>query len=211
MLNNRRVDDRDSDYVLGDLRCGLHQLVGHRVHRGHQRIEFLADKADRYPVSERLVGYRQAVAAFGLPENPALVCFLDDLNQNYYDLTCNLARTVDPAPTAIFTYNDWNAVAVMRALIDLGYRVPHVSVVGYDNVESSGYPHPPLNSLPQQAYQIGQVGTEKLIEPIHWSVDQPWSEHHVFFNPELLVRASTSPGLLMDLIMPVVGQTQVGS
>ena len=160
-----------------------------------------------------LVSGQAELLAFarGLPENPALVCFLDDLNQNYYDLTCNLARTVDPAPTAIFTYNDWNAVAVMRALIDLGYRVPHVSVVGYDNVESSGYPHPPLNSLPQQAYQIGQVGTEKLIEPIHWSVDQPWSEHHVFFNPELLVRASTSPGLLMDLIMPVVGQTQVGS
>lgn len=206
VLINRRVEDMDTDYTLGDLRHGLHKLVGHLVELGHRRIAFLADKAGRYPVNERLIGYQQALAAFGLDFDPALVRFFNPRCNTFYDLTCNLMNTLKPAPTAIFPYNDWNATAVVRALNDLGYRVPQdVSVVGYDDLEFVRYLNPPLTTLTQQAYQIGQVGTEILIEHIHRPQDQPWIPRHVFFKPELVVRGSTGPALAGSMIGKQVG------
>jgi len=193
VLINRQVEDMDTDTTLGDLRHGLHELVGHLVGLGHRRIAFLADKAGRYPVNERLIGYQQALAAFGLDFDPDLVRFFTPQCTTYYDLTCNLMTTLNPTPTAIFPYNDWNAVAVVQALNDLGYRVPRdVSVVGYDDLEFVRYLNPPLTTMTQQAYQIGQAGTEILIEHILCPPEQPWTPRHVFFKPELVVRGSTA-------------------
>lgn len=141
MLINRRLDDLDADYTLGDLRHGLHQLVGHLAQLGHRRIAFLADTPGRYPVNERsLIRYQLALAAFGLSYDPALVWYLDAPQQTFYDLTVKMMTRLTPPPTAIFPYNDWHATAVIRALTDLGYRVPQdVSVVGYDDLNFSQY------------------------------------------------------------------------
>lgn len=194
VLINRRLDDLDADYTLGDLRHGLHQLVGHLAQLGHRRIAFLADTPGRYPVNERLIGYQLALAAFGLCYDPALVWYLDSPQQTFYDLTVKMMTNLTPPPTAIFPYNDWHATAVIRALTDLGYRVPQdVSVVGYDDLNFSQYLTPPLTSMTQQAYQIGQCGTEILIERIQWPAERPWTTRHILFKPELVVRSSTGP------------------
>lgn len=193
VLINRRLDDMDSDYTLGDLRWGLRELVGHLSRLGHRRIAFLADRPGRYPVSERLIGYQQALAEFGIPYDPVLVRYFEPLRHNFYDLTVDLMASVYPTPTAIFPYNDWSAAAAIRALMDLGYRVPEdVSVVGYDDLEFARYLAPPLTTLTQQAYEMGKAGVDILVERLSWPEDRPWTPRHVIFKPELVVRSSTA-------------------
>jgi DNA-binding LacI/PurR family transcriptional regulator len=194
VLINRRLDDMDTDYTMGDLRWGLHELVGHLSRLGHRRIAFLADRPGRFPVTERLIGYQQALADFGIPFDSALVRYFASRQDNFYDLTRDLMASVRPAPTAIFPYNDWAAAATIRALVDLGYRVPEdVSVVGYDDLEVARYLMPALTTMTQQAYEIGKAGVDILVERLSWPVDRLWAPHRIVFKPELVVRSSTAP------------------
>jgi hypothetical protein len=49
-----------------------------------------------------------------------------------------------------FAANDLMAIGALRALRDAGRRVPDdVAVVGYDDIELSGYFHPPLTTIGQ--------------------------------------------------------------
>jgi LacI family transcriptional regulator len=95
-------------------------------------------------------------------------------------------------PTAIFTYNDWHAVAVLSSLYALGHRVPDdVSVVGYDDMPFARFLTPPLTSAIQQAYEIGQAGAQILVDRLRQPADEPWTARHVVFKPELVARQST--------------------
>jgi DNA-binding LacI/PurR family transcriptional regulator len=56
------------------------------------------------------------------------------------------------------------AFGVMQALIDAGRKIPQdVSVIGFDNVELSSIVHPPLTTIHQPKYEIGQAAVEILL------------------------------------------------
>ena len=135
VLVNRKLDDLDTDYALGDLQDGVRQIITHLYQLGHRRIAFLAGQMDRFPVCERWIGYREGLKAHGIPYDPALAPAWDEQDGCHRSAGPGLDASVPQPPTAIFTYNDWHAVAVLSALYALGYQVPDdVSVVGYDDL-----------------------------------------------------------------------------
>nr|WP_310794812.1 LacI family DNA-binding transcriptional regulator [Streptomyces sp. TLI_171] len=63
-----------ADCVVSSNREGAREGVAHLLGTGHRRVGFLGDlPASLYTRRERLAGYRDALAAAGLPEDPALV------------------------------------------------------------------------------------------------------------------------------------------
>ena len=191
VLVNRKLDDLDTDYALGDLRAGLWQIVAHLHELGHRRIAFLGGRMDRFPVCERWIGYREGLKEHGVPYDPALVPTWDEKMDSVDGLVRELIQNPQP-PTAIFTYSDWTAAAVLSSLYELGCRVPEdVSVVGYDDLPFARFLTPPLTSVIQQAYEIGQAGAQILADRLRQPADEPWTVRHVVFKPELVVRQST--------------------
>jgi LacI family transcriptional regulator len=80
-----------------------------------------------------------------------------------------------PELTAVFAMSDVMAIGAIRALRDMGYRVPEdISVIGFDGTELAEYYNPRLATIKQQ-YQtlavrsieilFGQIELKK--EPIH--------------------------------------------
>jgi LacI family transcriptional regulator len=192
-LVNRRLDDLDSDYSLGDLRDGVQQIITYLSQLGHRRIAFLAGQMHRYPVRERWIGYCQGLDAHGIPYDSALVTNQDGSIASVFSQIESLMQ-LDSPPTAVFTYNDWQAVSVLRALYDLGYRVPDdVSVVGYDDLEIARYLTPPLTSMTQPAYEIGQAGAQILVDRLRQPAETSWIPRHMLFKSELVARQSTGP------------------
>jgi DNA-binding LacI/PurR family transcriptional regulator len=104
-------------------------------------------------------------------------------------------KRLSPPPTAIVAYNDVHAVAVLKALHDIGLEVPqHVAVVGQNNLDFTDFLVPPLTTVAHPVQQMGRQGTEILLQKLAWTDDddQPWLPHRVALEPVLIVRESSA-------------------
>ena len=69
--------------------------------------------------------------------------------------------------TAVFAIADSMAVAAMKALHDLGRRVPEdCSVVSIDGIEMSAYTVPALTTLAQPQEEMGERAVRILVDMI---------------------------------------------
>jgi LacI family transcriptional regulator len=160
----------------------------HLLELGHQRVAFIAGDADHPDVSERLRGYRDALAEAGLPFDPNLV-----VQGEYHEesglqaVTTLLSRGVHF--TALFSTNDQMAIGAAHGLQQHGLRVPEdVSLVGFDDLPTSRYALPPLTTIHQPAYEMGQLAAEAMLALIGGNTPT-----QVLPAPRLIVRSSTGP------------------
>ena len=63
----------DADVVLTDNAGGARAAVSHLIEHGHRRIAFLGDRPELHTATERLRGYRDALARHGIREEPTLI------------------------------------------------------------------------------------------------------------------------------------------
>jgi LacI family transcriptional regulator len=97
-----------------------------------------------------------------------------------------------PRPTAVMAYNDESALPVLKALRELGLRVPEeVAVVGQNDLVLAQYLDPPLTSVAHAVRDMGRQGAELLFEKIDWPDSEPWTPRRVAYEPRLVVRESS--------------------
>ncbi|MEO8221619.1 MAG: substrate-binding domain-containing protein [Specibacter sp.] len=95
-----------------------------------------------------------------------------------------------PEVTAIFAANDHMALGAMRALHDLGRRIPEdVTVIGFDDLEESPSFWPPLTTVHQDFHTVGQLCLEALLAQIS-GTNPPAAAQKV--PTRLVVRKSTA-------------------
>ena len=105
-----------------------------------------------------------------------------------------LMNAVDPKPTAIVCINDILAIITISALQEIGYRIPDdVSVVGFDDISMASYIGVPLTTVSQNAYELGKVASQMLLERLD-GVDMPPRSYTV--PTQLRVRSSTAAPLV---------------
>jgi len=147
-----------------------YRLTRHLIGQGRRRIATvgIVDQNGEmaYFCRERLAGTRRAIAEAGLSSDPRL----------HYDGPFGFAAGQAAAryflsqperPDAIFCFQDNLAVGCLQELHKAGLRVPEdVAVAGFDNTEISQVIEPPLTTVEQPFYEIGQeaVRTWLLIQ-----------------------------------------------
>lgn len=68
----------------------------------------------------------------------------------------------------IFAWNDHAAIQAIRALHQVGKKVPHdVMVIGFDNIHLSKLYIPSLTTIAQPIYEMGRAAAELLMRQIH--------------------------------------------
>src|SRR5262249_22679995 len=145
--------------------AGARRAVEHLLQLGHRRIAHLALSGpgpiedEQSSQGDRYRGYSAALRAAGIEPQPRyLVRGADTLAGGAAMLRELLARP-GPHPTATLVYNDVTAVGVLRALAELGMRVPHdMAVVGTDGIELGRYTTPTLTTIDHPREQLGQLG-----------------------------------------------------
>ena len=169
---------------------GARLATEHLLELGHRRIAMLTGRPDLQSAQLRERGYRDALAAAGVPVDEELV------QVGAYDpaVSAKPARRLlssDRRPTAVFAANDLSALATLEVAAELGLRVPEdLSVVGFDNIPESALAAPPLTTVEQPIRQMGHQAIETLIRLIRG--EQPESMH-VTLATSLVVRQSTGP------------------
>ncbi len=137
---------------------------------GHRRIAFIAGDPDQPNSSERQRGYQAALEAAGIAFDPDLV-MPGDFHEASGMLAVDRLVTAHIPFTAIFAANDQMAYGAALGLRRRGLRVPDdVSLVGFDDLPGSQYAAPPLTSVRQPAYELGQVAAVAMLQMLSGTI-----------------------------------------
>lgn len=177
----------DSDNLRGGQLATAH-LLG----LGHRRIGMLSGRPDLESSRLREQGYRQAMAAAGVPVREDLVLVGGYDAQASAECTRTLLTSADAdRPTAIFAANDVSAIAAIQAAVGLGLRVPaDLSVVGFDNIPESALCTPPLTTVNQPIRQMGERSIQLLLRLMR---GEHVADTHITLQTNLVVRQSARP------------------
>ncbi|MCO1658290.1 LacI family DNA-binding transcriptional regulator [Pseudonocardia humida] len=153
----------DVPTIDSDNRRGAETATEHLLELGHRRIAFIAGRSDLESARLRETGFRAAMAAAGVPVDPALVVAGDYAEALSANAAHALLRLPDP-PTAIFAANDISAIATMDMALTLGMQVPDdLSVIGFDNIPESTLTRPMLTTVEQPIQLMGQRAIEMVV------------------------------------------------
>lgn len=146
-----------ADAVILDNREGAQRAVDHLIAHGHRRIAYVGDPPSVWTTTERLGGYRDALARSGLPIDDALIR-TGPTKEAAEAVTRQLLALPDP-PTAIFAHNNRNCVGVLRALQGSGARL---GLVAFDDFELADMLETPVTVIGYDPGDLGRVGAELL-------------------------------------------------
>jgi LacI family transcriptional regulator len=187
VLVNRRLEGDRVRSVLVDDETGGRLATQHLLQAGHRAVGFLAGPPVSHSGRQRAEGYRAALAAVGLPYNPAWVRHCYPVVEGGQEAARELL-TAHSELTALVCYNDLVAVGALQACADLGRQVPgDVAVVGYDDIPLSALVTPPLTTCRVPRYELGVQAVRLLLDQIDGCPDEC---DEIVLRPELTVRAS---------------------
>ena len=182
--------DSEMDHVLHSYADGTRALMNLLFELGHRRIGFVYGVAGRIQALDRLLVYRQVLTEYGLPVDDSLVPECGDTLGDGYQAAYRLLSRPD-RPTAVLAINDLLGVAVIRAAIDLGLRIPDdVSIASFDDIPFASYTVPRLTTVSGQTEQSGRDAVKLLLQRLN----QPDIPVQVITaKPHLIIRESTGP------------------
>ncbi|WP_326719854.1 LacI family transcriptional regulator [Streptomyces sp. NBC_00243] len=190
VVDRAEFGEEGMSVALDDVKGGA-LAVDHLLDLGHRSIAFLGDPDTVTQVRDRLLGATRAIAESGtavrfdvLPSSGLTVDGGRELGNRL------VAMGPSERPTAVFASNDLLAIGVLQSLIQHGVHVPdEIALVGYDDIEFSRQVSVPLTTVRQPAYQMGRTAAEMITGQLAGSPPDP---RHIVFEPELIVRESTT-------------------
>ncbi len=161
----------------------------HVISLGHRRIAFICGQPNFTTSTDRLEGYRQALAAYGLPFDPDLIVIGWYTWEGGYRATRELlARGVDFS--AVVASTDIMAIGALVALREAGIHVPdRVSLVGINDLPVASVVDPPLTTVSFRVRDLAAVAVRLILD----ALDGREIPQDTVLDFDLKVRRSTRP------------------
>ena len=153
--HSRQVGKQTFSVRVDDVH-GARLATQHLLSLGHRRIAHVTGPAGHSPTGDRQAGYSAALAEAGIPYDSAMVVMgTGRLAAGEQALPILLA--LPDRPTAVFCYNDMTAIGLLAAAHRAGLRVPRdLAVAGFDDIPFATYSSPPLTTIAQPKFEMGQ-------------------------------------------------------
>ncbi|MFH8249524.1 LacI family DNA-binding transcriptional regulator [Microbacterium sp. B2969] len=163
---------------------GVTAAVDHLLELGHRSLLHLAGPPHTVVGVARERAFVHAVSGTGVRWRTVIG---DWSSESGYALGASAEAVADA--TAVFAANDQMALGVMHGLWSRGLRVPDdVSVVGFDDMPGAAHFLPPLTTVRQDLYHLGEVVIETAISAIGGEI-----VHSATVPSTLVIRSSTGP------------------
>lgn len=186
---DRVCKEIETDRVITDDFNGARLITSHLIETGRNRIMHLGTLPQLLIGQDRQQGYLQALKDNNIVPDPNLIIKCDtpeDVERNSNEILA-LAPNID----AVFAVNDFTAVAAMNLLKKHGYEIPgNIAIAGFGDDPIASIVEPPLTTVQQQGYQMGQEAMHLLLERLAKPDENKRSEVKVF-QVELKKRKST--------------------
>ncbi|MFJ3230432.1 LacI family DNA-binding transcriptional regulator [Streptomyces sp. NPDC086787] len=152
------------DQVCAENTEPVTRLVTHLAGLGHRRIGLVSGLPGLSTTDERITGYRQGLAAAGLPLDDHLVVPGDSGSAPAEQATRVLLSLADP-PTALVTANNAMTIGALRALRALDLAVPDdIALCCFDDFAWADLFSPRLTAVAQPSREIGTRAVRVLLD-----------------------------------------------
>ncbi|RXZ35546.1 LacI family DNA-binding transcriptional regulator [Sphingomonas desiccabilis] len=178
-----RIDDREAAAMM----------TRHIMELGHRRIGFIAGNPNLSASAQRLEGFREALAAAGMAEDPALI--VDGLftYRSGLDAAEQLLDLAEP-PTAIFSSNDDMAAATVAIAHRRGLDVPgDLTVCGFDDTTLATAIWPELTTIHQPIADMARAAVELLVATLRQQKHLDGAAEQQVLDFTLIRRQSDAP------------------
>ena len=188
----RYMENVACDAVLTDnVRCSC-RAVDFLLQQGYRRIGVISGLQNHSIERDRLEGYRQAYAQYGVPVNERLIRVGAPERAWAYQLASELIESRD-RPDALFTTSLSFAYGALQSIRDHGLRIPDdIGAITFDEFEYAGLLDPPMTTVEQPVHEMGRAAAKLLIRRIE-SADREIDPVTVILESRLIVRSSTRP------------------
>lgn len=186
-----RVEDLHygTHIVIDNLKAGF-EATAHLAEQGCKTIAHITANLTRNVYAERMKGYQQALARYGLVFDPNLV-LVNDLGEEAAIRSAKQVLQLSPRPDGVFITNDFFAAVFLKALKEEGIRIPQdMAIVGFNNDVISKIIVPQLSTINYPGEEMGEKAARSLIDQLagHSSAH---STSTIVIRSELIARASS--------------------
>jgi len=186
---DRVCQEMKTDKVVVDDFDGAFKAVDYLIKTGCKKIAHFGSSQHMLIGRNRQNGYLHALFKNGIPIDDNLIFKCDDYDEAWY-LTEKIIKSKN-IPDAIFAVNDATAIGALQAIKHNGLKVPKdISVIGFTNGKISTMADPPLTTIDQHGYEMGQIAVRLLLNRLEKEDDDITPETRVI-KTDLIVRGTT--------------------
>jgi LacI family transcriptional regulator len=145
------------------------KITQHLLDLGHTRFAMLAHQFDvNDRIQQRIDGVRDTLANAGLGIRPQHVVRVDRKHiSSARDGLREIMQATQSQPTAVVCTNDYIATGAIIEASALGIAVPReLSIVGFDDIDSSAHLSPPLTTIHIPAKEMGEAVARYILDSI---------------------------------------------
>jgi len=188
VLVNRLCEEILIPTILIDSSHGAYLATEHLLELGYDNIALITGNDDDYIESEKIKGYKNALAEHNIEFNPNLIIETDGSREAGYEAFLNLVDLKTP-PDSFFVTGDLLSVGLVESIKMGGYFIPQdYPIVSYGDTVINSIVEPELTRVVEPLRQAGSLAAEVLINLIN---NEEAKEEIKVLKPELKKCEST--------------------
>jgi len=192
---DRICEELETDHVIVNDYKGAYDAVEHLINMGCKKIAHLATTLDLVIGRNRYNGYIKALEDYALAIDERLIVRCDT-HKAARLVTKRLIYEIHP-PDGIFAVNDMTAIGALQTIKENGLRIPEdIKVIGFGNGIYSTMTDPPLSTVEQFGYVMGQKAARMVLDRILSRENYPARIEEI--ETQLIIRESTVKGKLLS-------------
>jgi LacI family transcriptional regulator len=190
IMFDRSNDELEVSHVVIDDFQGGYKATEHLIEQGCKRIAHFTNGRKISIYKERLRGYREALAHYKIPFDPALV-IESDLQLEDGRNGMNQLLKLRQMPDAVFSASAYGAMGAMQVLKERNIKIPQqVALVAFSNEPFTEFTDPALSTIDQHSLRMGNAAAQIFLEQIA-SDKKKFIPQKIVLKPELIVRGSS--------------------
>jgi len=158
------------DEVICDAYKAAVCAVEHLISLGHRKIGYIGsipELEDSGVINEhRFEGFKDAMKKHGMEINESFIRNIELSTVDGYMAMKSILKN-EELPSALFCANDSVAIGAMKAIHEVGLKIPKdIAIIGIDDIEMSAFVRPALTTIHVPKIELGRFAAKILIDRI---------------------------------------------
>lgn len=184
---DRKPQNYQGDCILSNNFKGAYDATEHLIQKGHKQIGFMSGELGLTTSDDRFEGYKQALADNNYEFNESFVKKGHASLENGYKMAKEFVE--QKHVSAIFVANNNMTMGAISYFQEQYIKVPNeMAIVGFDDYDWARIINPPLTTIKQPAFELGQKAAEVILDRIRNPQQEP---QEYVLDTSLIVRKSS--------------------
>lgn len=189
-----------TNVVIDNFKAGF-DATSHLLDQDCKRIVHITGNLSRNVYTDRMKGYRQALAERNIPFDEKYV-ISNNLDEKSAREAAKQLLTMNPMPDGIFITNDNCAAICMQVLKDANCNIPQdIRIVGFNNDLITTLVEPKLTTINYPGHEMGEIVAHAIVNHLEGKAPMTVTST-IIVKSELIVRESSLKNIKKETSAP---------